>query len=500
MKREFHPMGKMKAPNSKRFLPLVLNYVGGVADSAGFSPVIRRHIELAVEEVCAGVLRNSFAPGEEGEYEIECRLGAAGLEIFIRDQGRPFYHSEISEYSPKEVNDESIQQIDSLGKFLASSLMDQVEFRNLGPKGKEIKIVKYYQGEAVGPLAEEAFTESTEDLKPEDFVFRPLKPTEAGEVSRCFYDCYGYTYINEHIYFPERFASLVESGEIFSVVAVTPSSQVASHAALLFSHDTPGIGELGMSVTKPKFRSQSLGKRVREALFQEVGSKIKGIYTNTVTVHPYTQALNHRYGFKECGLLLALSSTEQVSFKGIAENKRQRIAVDIFFKYLLPPTPAVIYPPLKHQEMIQKIYSNLGAPVTFATSNSPEIAEQTITDFTINPKMQVASLKIKQGGQDILSCLQRILHQVKREGLQMVKAMVNLSDPVTPFIVDSMEKVGFIFTGILPGSQEGDLILLQYFNGIVADYESVKLESDFAKDLLAYIRDNDPTYRGLENE
>ena len=54
------------------------------------------------------------------------------------------------------------------------------------------------------------------------------------------------------------------------------------------------------------------------------------------------------------------------------------------------------------------------------------------------------------------------------------------------------EHAGFVFTGLIPGGPSGDWLVLQYFNGVVVDYDAMQVEVGFTGDLLAYIRAHDP--------
>ena len=73
------------------------------------------------------------------------------------------------------------------------------------------------------------------------------------EVCRCIYDAYRYTYVNEHLYYPDRVVALNESGDMVSAVASAPDGEVAGHAALVFPEDTHEVADLAVVATKAKF-------------------------------------------------------------------------------------------------------------------------------------------------------------------------------------------------------------------------------------------------------
>ena len=64
--------------------------------------------------------------------------------------------------------------------------------------------------------------------------------------------------------------------------------------------------------------------------------------------------------------------------------------------------------------------------------------------------------------------------------------------------VKCFEDLGFFFAGIIPRPVTGDILELQYLNNVRIDYDHAQVYSDFAKELLAYIRDRDPIHSVLE--
>ena len=74
----------------------------------------------------------------------------------------------------------------------------------------------------------------------------------------------------------------------------------------------------------------------------------------------------------------------------------------------------------------------------------------------------------------------------------MIEAGLDLLDPATAAAAGLLEDLGFIFTGILPTGAGGAQLLMQYLNGVAIDYQALRLESPFSKELLGYIQLHDP--------
>lgn len=486
-------------PNNLSYLPIVLGYVRGIADYFNFSKADIQKIELAVEEAVANVIQNSFLPEEDATFEIGCRRIAEGLEITIHDKGLPCDPSQQDEFKPK--NDMEDMSHEGLGSFLIKELMDEFEFSNLGFKGKETRFVKYFDStciiDGLADHAPEVSKPNEDKTAPQDlinFTIRKMKPEEAVEVSRCVYDSYGYSYANEHIYYPERVAAMNKNGDLRSLVAVTDSGEVGGHFALIFHKGLPA--EIGIAVTKKKFRGQKIAGKLGAALDEEARAmKLKGLQVREVTVHPYTQKFCQKLGYTDCGFLLAHSPTT-MSFKGIADELAQRNTDIVGFKYFDKPGERTVYVPQQHRQFIEKLYDDLKVPVTFAEPPEIDLSEtKTEADITANSVRSVCEIHIPCYGGDIISVLKQELSTMRLNEIKVAEMYLNLMDPATPYVVEEAEKLGFFFTGILPETKGHDSLIMQYLNGIQMDYAGPTIISDTAQELLSYIKSNDPHHK-----
>jgi hypothetical protein len=71
-----------------------------------------------------------------------------------------------------------------------------------------------------------------------------------------------------------------------------------------------------------------------------------------------------------------------------------------------------------------------------------------------------------------------------------------LSDPATPDAATSLKNLGVFFGGIIPEAhaQGGDVLRLQYLNNVEVQAGDVSTASDFGKELLGLIfQQNTPT-------
>jgi anti-sigma regulatory factor (Ser/Thr protein kinase)/GNAT superfamily N-acetyltransferase len=489
----------LTVPNDLARLPMVQGFVREYASGAGFPPRDQRRLDLLMEEAVTNVVHGAFAEDERASFDIVCERVPAGVQITVHDEGLPYDPSLTPEYDPGAGLES--QTGAGLGSFLMQQIADRVEFHNLGSRGKETVFVRYLETASVtsAPPAEEAPLEEPEPVPEAERVeleLGPLRPAQAIEVCRCIYDAYRYTYVNEHMYYPDRVVALNQSGDMISAVASTREGEVAGHAALVFPEETREIADLAIVATKAKFRGQSIARRLGEYLSQEALARgLAGMFIEEVTVHTFTQRFCHRLGFSDCAFLLAYSPAT-MAFTGIAGESAARRSVIVGFKYLKPPAPTLVHAPVRHRDMIARIYESLGAPATFAGAGAAVVAggvpAASVLHVAVNTSRSVATIRVPVYGRDLERRLHDEMHRLRCEDVKVMDVFLNLGALGSDIVATALEKAGFVFTGLIPGGPSGDWLVLQYFNGVVVDYDAIQVEDGFTRELLAYIRAHDP--------
>lgn len=487
--------GWIRIPNDRELIPAVVAYAGKIARQTGFSAGDSKKIQLAVEEACLHVITCSFRTDEEAEFDLRFIRRSDGLEVRVHDMGLPYDPKKAPVYDPEA--DPGIRELGGLGSYLISRMMDEFSFNNLGINGKEMVLVKYSDTPYVTNDMEKP--EVTTAVVPpetggaagETLSIRLAEPADAPEVCRCIYDCYGYTYANENVYYPERVAAMNRQGLLRSAIAVTPEGEVAGHCALLFHDHLPP--ELGIAAIRKKFRGLGIAPRLNEFLEAEARNKgCKGMMIKQVTAHPHSQKIAARSGFRDCGLLLA-HAPRSLSFKGINENLAQRNSDVLGFKYLAAPPPRILYAPKHHYAMMASLVTPLddGARVAVSAQKNAETPNSILT-VTLHRLRSMAEIFVLKAGDDLLAVVRSEMQKLFREEIRVFEMWLSLSDPAVAPLIGPLEKLGFIFTGVLPGTTLGDAILMQYFNGVFIDYGGIVLLSEVAVDLLEYVRRHDP--------
>jgi hypothetical protein len=224
---------------------------------------------------------------------------------------------------------------------------------------------------------------------------------------------------------------------------------------------------------------------------------LQGVYAQMVTVHTYSQKIAHRFGLRDCALILGYFPQSEV-FKGIAEALNQRMAVILGFLRLRPSLQKIIYPPDSHLSTIETLYGEMGvSPLLGERFHSYAPAEKdSVIRTRLVSSMNFARIEVLTYGHNILKEIRSLLRDLCLKRIDLVTLYLNLHDPGTYDLTGSFEEMGFFFAGILPEAlPNGDALILQYLNNLTVNYGEIQVESDTARRMLSYVKSRDPSRR-----
>jgi serine/threonine-protein kinase RsbW len=492
---------KLSMPGELTYLPLARLFVQETGRIFGFENDDLQRIALAVEEAVVNVMEHAFAGDEASSFDMVCERLPLGMRITIREKGLPFDPSLTPKFKPEENLDSFA--LSGIGLLLMRESMDEVSFHNLGMEGKETRLVKYFPATHIEAHIDPAETEEKTDrsaneriIQKIDYSVRRMEPAEAIEISRCAYKSHGYTFFDDHIYYPDRLVELNRGDQLISAVAVTADGMFMGHAALAYPYPGARIAELTFIFVNGEYRGQGCMERLIDFLSQcPKKHPLEGIYTYAVTNHDFTQRGMARFGFQDCGLLLA-SSPETWLFKGIAAENTLRISVAASFRYLAFPRPLTLYVPSHHREMVKNIYRRLGAAGHTFFSPGPSETKRPEGIARIETHVlateSCAEIHILGYGETVFREVKKIVRELCLKHIAAIQLFLPLEDPLTCHAAGDFESMGFFFAGVCPMATIGDSLILQYLNNVIVDYDSLVLFSPMARDIRDYVRARDP--------
>jgi serine/threonine-protein kinase RsbW len=490
---------KIVIPNDKSYISAACAYMAQVAEKFGFQDDEKDLICKALAETVGNVIERSFEPGDRASLEISCERVPLGLKIVIWAQGLPFDPRPL-------ITDEACSvdgDLELTGLCLMKEYMDQVEFHNLGKDGQEIVLVKYaknrpiedyYNACELEPYSRHAVNRTKVHI-PAFIGVAPLKPDQAIEVCKTLYKAYGYSYFYPHMYYPERIVELNQSGHLISAVALTDEGEVVGHAALIKTDPHARIAELGIGAVKPEYRSQGVLSRISEFLtIKARADGLLGIFGQAVTNHTFSQQVGLRMGFKDSAILLAYVPMTS-SFRQITDKLSQRDSVVVHYLYLNKPSRNTVYLPGHHKGMLVKIYHDLGLTFELEATECglkrvPD--DEAVVRTIVTNVTGLAKIHVAQYGKNVLAEVKTRLKDLCMKKFEIVYLYLDLSDPFTCLFTEEFEKLGFFFSGLLPGGADGDALILQYLNNVPIDYGKLRIKSEEGKRLLDYVMQRDP--------
>jgi len=113
-------------------------------EASGFDDKAVHDVILSVDEVLANVIRHAYG-GKEGKVEsgkIRVTVSDRGerAEIVIQDEGPCF--------DPRSIPAPELpsRKPGGLGIYLVRSLMDEIDYEALKPRGNRLRLIKYKKG------------------------------------------------------------------------------------------------------------------------------------------------------------------------------------------------------------------------------------------------------------------------------------------------------------------------------------------------------------------
>ena len=465
---------QLKIPAELTALRIVQSFVAETANICGFRDDILKQFYLIAEEAFLYVLRLLKDEEKDIKITVESKTDNKYFIISFFDKGIPFSYE-------KDYSD-----IEKIGLKLIKAYCRKLMWINHGKSGKELRILFIKPQKDITQY--KLISSKKIELPSDDIAIEILNPKNAYQISQLIYRTYGYTYPNEDMYYPERIEKLNLDGKIVSVVAVDKRyNKIVGHYAVE-RYDMGNIAELGQAAIEPDYRGKNLLFEIRKNLEETARNlNIKGIYSQPVTSHTKTQRINEKFNAKACGISFGLVPKEFDFKKMEVKPLSERESCFMYFKPFVFKTRSV-YLPKKHKGMIEAIYKNIG--IKLETPKRSIFFERSILDAKYNAPWGFGVINALKMGGDFETSLKNVFQQLK---LSTQADVLFLNIPLGDYPVDehieTAQKLGFFFCGVLPYALNGkDIVRFQYLNTMI-DVNRIKVYGDFARKIFDYSTD-----------
>lgn len=125
-------------------LAAIRKFVNEAASAAGLNDKEVYAVELAVDEACSNIIEHAYGGEGNGEITCTCNKINNGLEIILRDGGKPFDPTTIA---PPDFS-LGLEELKprGAGLFLIQNMMDDVDFKFSKKDGNQLRMVKLKEG------------------------------------------------------------------------------------------------------------------------------------------------------------------------------------------------------------------------------------------------------------------------------------------------------------------------------------------------------------------
>lgn len=434
-------------------------------------------------EICKEIILHGYEGDRSKSIDVILLKRGHSFVVVIEDKGLPFDYKSF-EHS----------EVDMISTYISKGYADRVNYSNLGPAGNKIELIRELKSTDIREHLHHSehieLLNASEAHPDEKLEVRFVKTEEVIDLVRLVYRCYGYTYANEFMYFPEQVESRIRTGIMKSCGVFNSTNEIVGHLAILFDRVGAKVAESGVAVVNPRYRGHGIYKRSKLFLKGWAASNgVIGTYGEAVTVHPYSQKGSIEMGGHEVGFLLGYSPGT-VSFKKISDkNKNRRQSIALIFTPILESSEVPLFPPAEYKHILEAIYNRLGFSRNFIGEKSiaEEISENGRLTLSIRPDHNQAFIVINQPGKNIFQQIHFHFKQLCLKRFDCIYIDLPLGNPSISELGSRLREIGFFFGGVIPELRGGDVLRMQYLNNVEISKDDIAIASEFGEYLLEKI-------------
>lgn len=472
-------IASLEISNKKFYIGAVMNFMDAIiADYTAYDFSRYNRLRYVTGEMLKRRIEKAY-PGAEGPITFEIYLTEEYIEISIKDKGIPAW-TDFS-YDKDHID---VSEKESLQNFLLDFMVDGFGMEKLGKDGQRIfarmNILRKIAFRTPEPHPEIEVLDTNITIKPVE------THEDAIEAIRCIYSEYGYSYSYEKLYYIESFMNAIKNKEIMSFLAVNEHGQTAGHFALAFSDVFKNMPEISTVVIRKEFRGLGLFGKFND-YSMELGKKLgfRAIMGQPVAFHPFSQKAFLRSGFTATSVLLAYIDSAIES-----EYNKNNDRLDLFasVRMLDSSIHSILYPPVEIRPFVVHIFEKLGC--SFQLRDETAISDNTVISIESSSALKSTRMILMGAAEDLGQILRDAVKDSIRGHYEMIEILISMNDPSCTHAYRTAKKCGFAFSGILPGSETADYIVMQMLLGADCSYGHLVTVGEFEEITQEIVRLN----------
>ncbi|MDZ4662809.1 MAG: hypothetical protein SGJ18_14445 [Pseudomonadota bacterium] len=430
----------------------------------------------------AMIVEKSNQWNANGEIRIDLFRKDNEFVIELLNSGIPLFPGDFEIYSARP-------QIEAARKRRGFS---RLEFENCGRLGQKLTFGISTEVSSTPILKGSGVLERH---SMDETIIRVLRPGEEKQLSRLFHKVYGYRYISDFVYYPEKIADMIKSGRLISLVAEMSDGSLAGHVGLLQLNDSPSVFEAALGLVDPSYKTNGLFGRIFSRL-QEIkkGRDFQYCIYDFVTNHEFSQRLVSKFGYRDLALFLGSQVSEtqaRLSTLGIGQD-----AIDMDrYSLLVAVEPGVPHPfgkeislPTQIGEATEFLLSPLGVTWVPISRFHPLMKEG---DFSLKlqPEQKAAVFDFHKPGFQALEKIILKWRELLKDKYEYVAVDFPVNFSGLGQLYDILASHGFFMAGFVPYHYSTELAFrFQFLTPTKVSFDNIKMHSVDGRKLLAMVR------------
>ncbi|MFC1521760.1 hypothetical protein ACFL6Y_05080 [Elusimicrobiota bacterium] len=335
--------------------------------------------------------------------------------------------------------------------------LDEITVENFGRDGQTVTLKTRLGKEAV----REAVMGSSSLIpaakySERDVTIRRLESWETPALSRLFYSVYGYNYINEMVYYPEKLAEMMSNNRLISTAAVLPDGRLVGHVGLVRHNDKPPVFEAALGLVDPTFKSKGLFKDIFGKVMETVRSTpMQYCFFDFVTNHERSQKMISAYGTCDMAIFVGCQSgATQATLEhlGIGSDLKDMDRYTILFS-IIPqvkhPFGKEVYLPPSMAEPLEFLLEPLGL-TWIPTPRFHFLPDEGQYKTSCQPMQNSVIFDMNKPGRKAVEDMLIEWNQFLRDGYQYGAVEVPVSAPGLADLYNMLSENGFFIAGFIP--------------------------------------------------
>ncbi|MBI4387235.1 MAG: hypothetical protein HY551_07620 [Elusimicrobia bacterium] len=471
----------------KILLDPAVDFVLSFAQEFARAPGDQADLKTAVSAALTMVFENNAGGKSEEPIALEISERQGKLLIGIWNRGVPIL-----------LNGGRRSGLNSgyFAKFCeASKHADRVSVENFGRRGQKVVLeIRLGAGAAARSLPADPSI-MTVVPQEEKITLRPLSSGEEDALSRLFHTVYGYRYINEVVYYPDKLRAMLAEGELLSIVAARPNGRLVGHVGLVRKNKAPTVYEAAMGIVDPAVKSRGLFGLLFEKTMETIReTSMQYCFLDFVTNHDYTQKHLLRYGTRDLALFVGCQSRQtqaRLEKLGIGPDPQDMDRYSLLTSLI----PRVRHPFGREVLLPESLGSSFGfllKPLGLRWAHTPRfqtLPERGSCKTDCQSAQASVLFDLSEPGREALEQISAQWREFLRNGFQYAAVEIPLDAPGLGPAYEMLSANGFFPAGFAPYHFSDRLAFrFQALGPTRVAFDKIKVVSEGARKLLDAVR------------